>query len=493
MTPALLAGRGIFQSFGASPVLRGVDFEVRAAEVHALIGANGAGKSTLVKILYGAQAPDRGELYWKDVRIPAGQVRRAAARGLAYIPQEIQLVPDLSLAENLFLGHPLRRARLLVDHGAQSAAAAGALRRVGIARSPETLARQLPVAEQQLLMIARALARRVELVILDEPTSSLTAVEVDRLFEAIGQLRGSGVGLLYITHRLDELARIADRVSVMRGGEMVFTGPADTPMKELIRQMIGGELEAETGRAPAAGGAPAVELRNGSLPGRLREVSFTARAGEVLGITGLIGSGRTSLARSLFGAEPGFRGDLRLFGRPARVSSPRQAIQMGMALLTENPKEQGLVLTADVAGNISLASAARFSRWGWFNHGREEAVAAEFAGRLRLEPPEVKRLVRLLSGGNQQKVVLARWLLSGARVLLFDEPTRGIDIAAKNQVYEWIRRLAAEGKCVLVFSSEIEEVRRLADRILVMRLGRIAAEFPAVEATEARILEAAFS
>lgn len=489
MSAPLLAGRGIRKSFGEAEVLRGVDFEVRSGEVHALVGANGAGKSTLVKILYGALLPDRGDLYWKDGHVPAGDLRHTAARGVAYIPQEIQVIPHLSLTENLFLGNAIRRAWGLVDHRAQAEAAAAVLARVGIQRPAETRARDLSVAEQQLLMIGRALVRRVAVVILDEPTASLTPVEVEKLFGVIRQLRETKVGLLYISHRLDEIPQVGDRVSVLRGGEIVFTGPAATPKHELIHEMIGRDLEAGEARTPVTAG-PAIELRNGQLGTRLRDISFSARSGEVLAFTGLIGSGRTSLARSLFGAEPEFSGDLRLFGEPVRLDSPRQAIAHGVALLTENPKEQGLVLTADVATNISLPNASHFSRWGCFDHREERAAATEFARRLTLEPPDVTRAARQLSGGNQQKVVLARWLLSGARILLFDEPTRGIDIGAKDQVYEWIRRLTAEGKTVLLFSSEVEEVLRLADRILVMRLGRIAAELPAAEATEKKILHA---
>ena len=492
MSASLLAGRGIRKSFGAAPVLRDVEFEVRAGEVHVLVGANGAGKSTLVKILYGALSPDRGDIYWKARHIPGGDLRHTAARGVAYIPQEIQVIPHLSLTENLFLGNPLRRAGFLVNHAAQGAAAVSILSRVGIRRDPGTQARDLSIAEQQLVMIGRALVRQVELVILDEPTASLAPAEIEKLFSVIRQLREAGVGVLYISHRLDEIPQIGDRVSVLRGGELVFTGPASTPKHELIRQMIGRDLEAGQGRAPVAA-APAVELRNGNLTTRLHEVSFTAYSGEVLAFAGLIGSGRTSLARSLFGAEAGFSGELSLFGEPVRLDSPEQAITHSMALLTENPKEQGLVMTADVATNISLPSVAHFSRWGYLDHRKEAAVSAEFAQRLALQPPDVKRLVRLLSGGNQQKVIIARWLLSGARILLFDEPTRGIDIGAKEQVYDWIRRLTAQGKTVLLFSSETEEVLRLADRILVMRLGRIAAEFSRAEATEEKILRAAFA
>ena len=491
-TGALLAGRGIRKSFGAGPVLRGVDFEIRAGEVHVLVGANGAGKSTLVKILYGALVPDAGDLHWKDEHIPGGDLRHTAARGVAYIPQEIQVVRDLSAAENLFLGSTIRRGWGLVDHLSQAAAARAILERVGISRPPETLARDFSIAEQQLIMIGRALARRVEVVILDEPTSSLTSAEVEKLFSVIRQLRSEGVGIVYISHRLDEIPQIGDRVSVLRGGEIVFTGPASTPKHDLIHQMIGHDLEAGQAREPVQAG-PAIELRNGNLGARLHDVSFTARSGEVLAFTGLIGSGRTSLARSLFGAEPGFTGEVRLFGEPADLRSPTAAIERGVALLTENPKEQSLVLTADVAANISLSNAGRFSRWGYFDHRRERTVTTEYAGKLALEPLDVTRLVRLLSGGNQQKVVIARWLLTGARVFLFDEPTRGIDVAAKDQVYEWIRRLTAEGRTVLLFSSEVEEVLRLADRILVMRLGHISAELSAAEATEKKILQAAFS
>jgi ribose transport system ATP-binding protein len=477
----LLAGRGIRKTFGDAQVLRGVDFEVRPGEVHALVGANGAGKSTLVKILYGALAPDGGRIEG-----------RTGPASVAYIPQEIQVVPHLSLTENLFLGHTLRRARILVDHAAQRRAAARVLERVGIERDPDTQARDLSVAEQQLLMIGRALVRRVEVVILDEPTASLTPAEVGRLFSVTGELRASGAGVLYITHRLEEIPLVAGRVSVLRGGEMVFTGPATTPKPDLIHQMIGHDLPV-SGAHAAAAAEPAIALRHGHLAERLHDIAFTAHQGEVLAFTGLIGSGRTSLARSLFGAEPGFTGILELSGEKVRLRSPADAIRHGIALLTENPKEQGLVLTAGVAANITLPSAGLFSRWGWFDHRRERRTASEYAERLALQPPDVSRLVRLFSGGNQQKVVIARWLLSGARIFLFDEPTRGIDVGAKDQVYAWIRRLTAEGKTVLLFSSEMEEVLRLADRILVLRHGRISAEFAAAEATEKKILQAAFS
>ncbi len=476
----LLKASGITKSFGAQTALAGVDFDVQAGEIHALCGANGAGKSTLVKILYGAEKQD------------GGAIEHAADLRIAYIPQELHLAPHLTVAENIYLGNlPRRGSWPLVDWTAIERGAMEAAKAVGLHAQTFEPAGRLSAAEQQLVSIARALARQANLLILDEPTAALSPGEIHRLFAILAGLKERGNGMVYISHRLEEIERIAQRVTVLRDGRLVYSGPrAEVTSADIVRHMTGGREAAIVAGATGRFQEDLLTVKNLTLPGRLNDISFTVRGGEILGIGGVVGSGRTSMVRALFGAEPGVTGEILVGGKTVRVNSPGEAIRHGLALLTEDRKAQGLVLTADVATNISLAAGRLFSRWGWFNHGRERAMAADYANRLSIRTPSVTFPVKGLSGGNQQKVLLARWLCSQARIFFLDEPTRGIDVEAKQQVYALVREIAAQGAAVVLISSELEEVTALADRILVLDRGTVKGELPR-GATEHEILMAA--
>ncbi len=494
---ALIRTERVSKFFGPNAALAEVDFAVLPGEVHVLAGANGAGKSTLVKILYGALEPDEGAVVWKGRRLDSLSIARALDLGISYIPQEVQVAPNLSVAENIFLGNLPRRALLrnqratVVSPAALLERAQEAARAVGLTADVQEPAGRLSVAERQLVAIARALARRAELLLLDEPTASLSPAEIARLFEIVRRLKAEGSGIIFISHRLEEIQQLGDRVTVLRDGRVVHSGPrAEVSASELVALMTGrpgGEMAAEAGAA-AGPGAELLRVENLEVPRRVGPVSFALRGGEILGLAGVVGAGRTSLVRALFGAEPEVRGAVFVEGRRVLLRSPAEAIAAGIALLTEDRKEQGLVLTADVATNISLAAGKLFLRGLYFDHARERAVAADYVRRLDIRTPSVSFPVRLLSGGNQQKTLLARWLCSRARIFLLDEPTRGIDVEAKRQVYRLVRELAAAGHAVLYISSELPEVLEMADRILVLHRGRLRGEVARGAADEHALL-----
>lgn len=486
----LIRTSDVWKFFGPNAALAGADFAVYPGEVHVLAGANGAGKSTLVKILYGAEQADSGTLYWKEQLLDHFGIARALELGIAYIPQEVQVVPQLSVAENILLGNrPLTATR----QRASTAAAA-----VGLAADPSQPAGRLSVAERQLVAIARGLARRAELLLLDEPTAALSPAEIQRLFDIVARLKAEGSGIIFISHRMEEIERIGDRITVLRDGRIVFSGALkEVTADRIVSLMTGREVTAAArpiAGAPRAQGAPVLlRVERLMIPDRVAEVSIELRAGEVLGVAGVVGSGRTSLVRALFGAEPDAEGAIFIDGRgPLPLPrSPAEAIAAGIALLTEDRKDQGLVPTADVATNMSLAAGARFVRGIYFDHSRERAMAEDFARRLAIRTPSVAFPARLLSGGNQQKTLLARWLATGARVFLLDEPTRGIDVEAKRFVYGLVREIAAEGKGVLFISSELPEVLEVADRILILHRGHVHGEVLRGQTDEHGLLMAA--
>jgi ribose transport system ATP-binding protein len=484
--------RGVTRRFPGVLALDGVDLDVRAGEAHVVLGENGAGKSTLIKILAGAVRRDAGEILLDGRSVELRGPAHARSLGISVIHQELTLVPHLSVADNVFLGRFPSRAGGWVKRRLMEERATTLLRGLGVDIDPRIPVRRLGLAEQQGVEIARALADEARILVMDEPTSALTAIEVDRLVATIERLTDRGVAVIYVSHRMEELFRVGHRVTVLRDGKYVATLQLDqTNPAELVRLMTNREVSDHFPRRRVARGDEVLRVEGLSRAGSLHDVSFTLHRGEVLGLAGLIGAGRTELARCLVGADPIDAGRIVLKGRAAVLPSPRAAIAHGLALLPEDRKSHGLVLGATLQHNIGLPVAGRFSRWGFVDTGREAALARTWCERLRVKTSGIDRAASSLSGGNQQKVVLAKWLAAEADVLLFDEPTRGIDLGARRDIHEIVNALVANGVAVLMISSELDEVLGMSDRVLVMRGGRLCAEFPAASTTESQLLQAA--
>jgi ABC-type sugar transport system ATPase subunit len=485
----LLALSAVTKRFPGVLALDAVDFEALPGRVHALVGENGAGKSTLLRIVAGAERPDRGTIRFAGTPVSFSTPRDALRAGITVIYQELSLVPQLGADANIFLGmEPARHG--LLDRRAATARAADALRTLGADFDPATPARDLSVAEQQLVELARALARDARLIALDEPTAALSQLETERLFAQVRRLCDRGIAVIFVSHRLDEVRRIADEITVLRDGRRVFTGGAsavDDP--GLIRHMVGRDVEyARVPPTARPASESLLELRGLCRRGAFEGVSFALRRGEILGLAGLVGAGRTEVARCIAGADRFDGGEMTLAGTGYRPASPREAIARGVVYLPEDRKTQGLVMGLNVRENVTLAALARFSPHGIIRRGVERDAAARQVAAVELRPPETERPAGTLSGGNQQKLVLAKWLLAEAAVLLFDEPTRGVDVATKVELHRIIRSLADAGRAVLVISSELPEILALADRIVVMRGGKVAGELAAATATAERVL-----
>jgi len=490
--PPLLRMRGIDKTYPGVRALRGVDLDLRAGEVLALIGENGAGKSTLIKILGGAIAADGGRI---DVDGRPVQLRgpTAAQRaGVSIIYQEFNLVPALTARENIFLGQEPRRLSWLPvarEHRRSQELFA----RIGVAIDPETPCRNLTVAQQQVVEIAKALSRQARVVVMDEPSAALSPRETAHLFAVIRELQSQGIGLIYISHRLSEIFEIADRVMVLRDGAHVATRPIGELTRErIIEMMVGRTLDTEFPKQRVAVGPPRLVVRDLRRGRAVRGVSFEVRRGEVLALTGLVGAGRTETARLIFAADRAESGEVSLDGRTLRLRSPRDAIAAGICLLTEDRKSQGLVLGRSVQENFGLPNMNRFAPRGFLHLRREAAALDGYIEQMQIKLAGRGQTAGTLSGGNQQKVVLAKWLERNAEVVIFDEPTRGIDVGAKYEIYVLMNRLAAQGKAVLMISSELPEVLGMSDRILVMHEGRITGEINDVaRATQEQIMELA--
>ncbi|MEN6423726.1 MAG: sugar ABC transporter ATP-binding protein [Phycisphaerales bacterium] len=492
----LLAARGIVKSFPGVQALRRVDFDLDAGEVHALVGENGAGKSTLTRIIAGVEATDGGQMLLTGWSYEPKSRADAESRGVRMVMQELNLIGNLTVAENIFIERLPNRLGF-IDYRKLNETARQAMAKVGLGDiDPATPVKSLGVGRQQMVEIAAGLSRQCRILALDEPTASLTDSEVELLFTQIRRLKAEGVGIIYISHRIEEVLSIADRITILRDGQVVGTrATSEVGPQEIIRMMVGRDLGNEC-LAPAGGrGAIALRVAGLTCGERVRDVSFDAYRGEVLGVAGLMGSGRTETMRAIFGADAPEAGTVCLYGRsePARIRRPSDAVRRGIALLTEDRKEQGLFLSLPVRANISITRLGALSRLGWIDSSREREVAREYAGSLGIKCSSVEQAAGQLSGGNQQKVVIAKWLYRDCEILIFDEPTRGIDVGAKFEIYRMLADLAARGKAILFVSSDLKELMAICNRILVLSDGKVAGTFERDRWSEEAIMAAAFS
>ena len=502
MKPPLLQLQEIEKSFGAVRALRGISFELQPGEVHALVGENGAGKSTLIKIVTGAHTPDSGTIAIEGRVLETLSPSSARALGISVIYQQPALFPDLSVAENIALGLEPRGWTWRVRWRERRAQARRLLERVGASIDPETEVRSLSMPDQQLVEIARAFGAGARVMIMDEPTASLTAREVNLLLAAVRELRAHGVGVIYISHRLEEVFAIADRVTVLRDGETVGTrrlkgaageaGESSLTESELIRMMVGREITTIFPPASNAPGDVILELRQiGCRSSGVHNINLTVRRGEVLGLAGLVGAGRTELARVLFGVTPADSGVICLAGKSVAPRSPREAIAAGIAYLPEDRRRHGVILEMALAENITMAIHPELFPFGWLRFDRERDLADDCIRELDIKAPSGSTRAGNLSGGNQQKVALARWLATKPKVLVLDEPTQGVDVAAKAQIHRSIRRLAAQGLAVILISSELPEILGMSDRIAVIRHGTVEKIFEGAGADPHAVMAAA--
>ena len=483
---ALVEMTGIDKRFPGVHALKSAQFDLRPGEVHALMGENGAGKSTMMKILSGIYAPDGGTIRVEGRDVTIAGPREAQALGIGIIHQELALMNDLNVAQNIFIGREPRGWFGILDEARLNRDAAAIFDAMHVAMDPKAEVRTLSVARQQMVEIAKALSFRSRILIMDEPTAALNDRETNELFAIIRKLRSEGVGIVYISHKMDEIKRISDRVTVMRDGAYVGTvAAADTPIETIISMMVGRDLEKAEVAIPDLSAAPVALRVRGLTRGRaVRDVSFDLKKGEILGFAGLMGAGRTEVARLIFGADPREAGEIEVHGQPARIRTPQDAVRAGIGYLSEDRKHFGLALGLDVSANVGMATLKRFAGIGGVVNDRTLAqVARDYIKTLGIRTPSERQEVRLLSGGNQQKVVIAKWLLRNCDVLIFDEPTRGIDVGAKSEIYALLNALAAEGKAIIMISSELPEVLRLSHRIAVMCEGRLTGILPGGAAT----------
>jgi ribose transport system ATP-binding protein len=495
MGDVLLKMEGIEKSFPGVHALDNAHFELRAGEVHALVGENGAGKSTLMKILSGIYAKDAGSIIYQGNEVDIPNPRAAQHLGISMIHQELNLMNHLSLAQNVFVGRePRGLLRFMLDEGKINAQTQELFDSMHLRLDPRTLAADLTVAKQQMVEIAKALSFNSQVLIMDEPTAALTESEIEELFRIIHQLRDKGVGIVYISHRLEELKQIADRITVMRDGHTVDTVDAATvTIDRIISMMVGRTIYESSPEVPEQPNQEIMlEVRGLNRGAAIKDVNFTLKRGEILGFAGLMGAGRTEVARAIFGADAIDSGEIYVKGAKATIRSPRDAVRYGIGYLSEDRKRYGLALGMDVQANIALASFEQFvGPLGVVDDSKTRKTADRYVDALAIKTPNIQQLVRNLSGGNQQKVVIGKWLAADTDILIFDEPTRGIDVGAKSEIYRLLNELAHSGKSIIMISSELPEILRMSHRIVVMCEGRITGELSAAEATQEGIMRLA--
>lgn len=492
MSEYILELNKISKSFSGVEVLHEVSFALRPGEVHALLGENGAGKSTLVKIITGVHQPDKGEIFLKGEPVHFGDARESRQAGIAAIYQELSLFPDLDVAENIFAGRQPVTLGGRVDWRKLYAEAGKLLESLGVKLDLKEKARTLSIAQQQMVEIARAFSINAQILIMDEPTSSLTLHEVDDLFRLVRRLRAEGTAIIFISHRLEELFTLADRVTVLRDGSYVDTrSMKDVTRDDLIRMMVGRTITNLFPKQDVPAGDVVLKVENLARSGSFYDVSFELRRGEILGLAGLVGAGRTNVARAIFGVQPAIGGRIQIEGREVAITSPQQAIRLGLAYVPEDRQLHGLIPAMPLTPNISLPMLHHYAQSGWLRDKLERKSAYDAALQMEVRANNIWQLARELSGGNQQKVVLAKWLSTNPRILILDEPTRGIDVGTKAAVHGLMSKLASEGMAILMISSELPEILGMSDRVIVMREGYVTGHFTRAEATQENIISAA--
>ncbi|WP_003542259.1 sugar ABC transporter ATP-binding protein [Desulfotomaculum nigrificans] len=494
MSVPLLQLKEVSKAFPGVQALDKVNLQIKPGEVLGLLGENGAGKSTLIKILTGAYQKDEGQIFWEGREVNISNPKEAISLGIACIYQELNLVPHLPIYENIFLGREPKAISAIgwLDQRQMIKRSAELLKELGLEINPKKKVETLGVGQQQMVEIAKALSVNAKLIIMDEPTASLSAHETNELLKTVIRLKERGIAVIFISHRMDEIYQVCDTVTILRDGKYVDSlALKDTNIEEIIRLMVGRSLDEKFPKVVVPRGEEALRVEGITRKGILNNISFTAYRGEVLGIAGLVGAGRTDLARAIFGADPRDSGEIYVNGERKDIKSPRDAIKCGIAFLTEDRKRQGLILMHSIAFNTTLIGLNEYARGTIINLKKANKDAERIIRDLQVRPFIMNRPTRQLSGGNQQKVVIAKWLLSKSNIFIFDEPTRGIDVGAKVEVYNLINQLVSNGACVIMISSELPEVLGMSDRILVMREGNLTAEFNRSEATQEKIMQAA--
>ncbi len=493
MDDVLVLMKGIEKAFPGVHALKDCQFELRSGEIHALVGENGAGKSTLMKVLTGVYARDAGRIFYKGQEVEIPSPKAAQDLGIAIIHQELHLMPHLTVAQNIFIGRePRRGGRFLLDEKQINQTAQEFLDLMNLDLNPKARVADLTVAKQQMVEIVRALSYNSEVLIMDEPTSVLTGTEIDELFRIIRELRDRGVGIVHISHRMEELKQISDRITVMRDGRYIDTvATPEVSIDKIIRMMVGQEIYETARSAPSNTQSKIMlEVNNLNRGNAIVDVSFGLRRGEILGFAGLVGAGRTEVARAIFGADPIDSGEIYVQGERVHIKSPNDAVKHGIGYLSEDRRRYGLLPSMDVETNLVAATLEKFTGLlGWVNKSSSNLAAQTHVDDLRIRTPSLQQRVSYLSGGNQQKVVVGKWLVRDCDILIFDEPTRGIDVGAKSELYKLLNDLAENGKAIIMISSELPEILRMSHRILVMCEGRITGELDAAEATQERILQ----